>query len=82
MIRGKNELTSVRILVDVDARPKVINEMLYRAADQVDVPLTPVANHPVKVRGARYFRSMQSASGQVMGPLPSTRRSVFCQPII
>ena len=52
-----------RIWVDADACPKVIKEILFRAADRVGVPVTLVANHPLQVPGSRYIRSIQVAAG-------------------
>ena len=52
-----------QIWVDADACPRVIKEILYRAADRVGVPVTLVANHPLQVPGSRYIRSIQVAAG-------------------
>jgi uncharacterized protein YaiI (UPF0178 family) len=52
-----------QIWVDADACPKVIKEILYRAADRVGLPLTLVANQPLQVPGSRYIRSIQVAAG-------------------
>ncbi|MDH3871156.1 MAG: DUF188 domain-containing protein, partial [Gammaproteobacteria bacterium] len=52
-----------QIWVDADACPKVIKEILYRAADRVGVPLILVANQPLQVPGSRYIRSIQVAAG-------------------
>jgi uncharacterized protein YaiI (UPF0178 family) len=51
------------IWVDADACPKVIKEILFRAADRVSVPLTLVANQPLQVPGSRYIRTVQVAAG-------------------
>ena len=51
------------IWVDADACPKVIKEILYRAADRVGVPLTLVANQPLQVPGSRHIRTIQVAAG-------------------
>jgi uncharacterized protein len=53
----------MHIWVDADACPKVIKEILYRAADRVAVPLTLVANQPLQVPGSRYIRSVQVGAG-------------------
>jgi uncharacterized protein YaiI (UPF0178 family) len=53
----------MRIWVDADACPKVIKEILFRAAERMGVALTLVANQPVQVPGSRYIRSVQVASG-------------------
>ena len=38
----------MKIWVDADACPKVIKEILYRASKRVGIPLTLVANRPLK----------------------------------
>ena len=53
----------MKIWVDADACPKVIKEILFRAADRVGVPVTLVANQPVKVPGSRYIHSIQVGTG-------------------
>lgn len=53
----------MRIWVDADACPKVIKEILYRAANRVRVPVTLVANKPLQVPGSRYIRAVQVAGG-------------------
>jgi len=63
LIHRKEQLSSIRIWVDADACPKVIKEILYRAADRVGVPLTLVANQPLQVPGSRYIRSVQVGTG-------------------
>lgn len=52
-----------RIWVDADACPKVIKEILFRAADRVAVPVTLVANQPIQVPRSRHVRAVQVASG-------------------
>ncbi len=52
-----------QIWVDADACPKVIKEILFRAANRVGVPLILVANQPLQVPGSRYIRSIQVAAG-------------------
>ena len=51
------------IWVDADACPKVIKEILYRAADRVAVPVTLVANQPLQIPRSRYIRLVQVAAG-------------------
>lgn len=53
----------MNIWVDADACPKVIKEILFRAAERVGVPLTLVANQPVSVPPSRLIRSIQVGSG-------------------
>jgi hypothetical protein len=52
-----------QIWVDADACPKVIKEILFRAADRVNVPVILVANQPLQVPRSRHIRSIQVASG-------------------
>ena len=52
-----------RIWVDADACPKVIKEILFRAADRVGVPVTLVANQPLQFPRSRHIRSIQVAAG-------------------
>jgi len=52
-----------QIWVDADACPKVIKEILFRAADRVGVTLTLVANQPLQVPRSRYIRSVKVAAG-------------------
>ena len=52
-----------QIWVDADACPKVIKEILYRAADRVGVPLILVANQPLQVPRSRNIRSIQVGAG-------------------
>ena len=53
----------MNIWVDADACPKVIKEILFRAAERVGVELTLVANQPVSVPPSRLIRSVQVGSG-------------------
>jgi uncharacterized protein YaiI (UPF0178 family) len=52
-----------QIWVDADACPKVIKDILFRAADRVGVPLVLVANQPLQVPRSRYIRSVRVAGG-------------------
>jgi len=52
-----------QIWVDADACPKVIKEILFRAADRVGIPVILVANQAISVPGSLYIRSIQVASG-------------------
>jgi len=53
----------MQIWVDADACPKVIKEILYRAAQRCAVPLTLVANQPLSTPPSPYIRSVQVAAG-------------------
>lgn len=58
-----SSVRSKKIWVDADACPKVIKEILFRAADRVGVQVTLVANQPLQVPRSRYIRSIQVAAG-------------------
>jgi uncharacterized protein YaiI (UPF0178 family) len=53
----------MQIWVDADACPAVIKDILFRAAERVQVPLTLVANKPLRTPPSRLIRSLQVASG-------------------
>jgi uncharacterized protein len=52
-----------QIWVDADACPKVIKEILFRAAERVGVQLILVANQALPTPPSRYIRSIQVAAG-------------------
>ena len=56
-------MAAQQIWVDADACPKVIKEILFRAADRVRVSLVLVANQPLQVPGSPHIRSIQVAAG-------------------
>ena len=53
----------MNIWVDADACPNVIKDILYRAAERVGVPLTLVANQPVRVPRSSLIRAVQVSAG-------------------
>ena len=53
----------MQIWVDADACPRVIKEILFRAAQRVEVVLTLVANQPLYVPRSPFLRTMQVPSG-------------------
>ena len=53
----------MHIWVDADACPKVIKEILYRAAERVRVPLTLVANRPLWVPSSPYIKTLKVPAG-------------------
>ena len=53
----------MNIWVDADACPKVIKEILYRAANRTEVMVTLVANQPLSVPQSKYIRAIQVSSG-------------------
>jgi len=52
-----------QIWVDADACPRVIKEILFRAAQRTGVPLVLVANQPLQVPRSRHVRAVQVAAG-------------------
>jgi len=53
----------MQIWVDADACPAVIKEILFRAAERVQLSLTLVANKLLHVPRSRYIRVLQVARG-------------------
>lgn len=53
----------MRIWVDADSCPAVIKEILFRAAERTQSPLTLVANQAMRVPRSRFIRMMQVPSG-------------------
>lgn len=53
----------MQIWVDADACPKVIKEILFRAAVRTGISLTLVANQPLKVPPAPHIRSLVVPAG-------------------
>ena len=53
----------MQIWVDADACPKVIKDILFRAAERVGVSLTLVANRPLKTPPSPYVRTIQVPAG-------------------
>jgi uncharacterized protein len=56
-------MSAKQIWVDADACPKVIKEILFRAADRVGVQVTLVANQFISVPRSRNIRSVQVSAG-------------------
>jgi len=53
----------MHIWVDADACPIVIKEILYRASERLELPLTLVANQPLRTPASRFIKSIQVATG-------------------
>ncbi|MBI1906225.1 MAG: YaiI/YqxD family protein [Rhodocyclales bacterium] len=53
----------MKIWVDADACPAVIKEILFRAANRVQVPLTLIANQMLRVPPSPWIRALQVPSG-------------------
>lgn len=51
------------IWVDADACPRTVRDILYRAAERCEVPLTLVANQALELPRSRYVRMLQVAPG-------------------
>jgi len=56
-------MADMHIWVDADACPKVIKEILYRAAERVKLSVTLVANQPLRTPPSRHIKSVQVAGG-------------------
>jgi len=54
---------TIKLWVDADACPRVIKEVLYRAAEREQVLLTLVANQPLKTPPSRYIKSIKVPAG-------------------
>jgi uncharacterized protein len=53
----------VQIWVDADACPGVIKEILYRAAERMQIPMTLVANQPLRTPRSPFIRTLQVLGG-------------------
>lgn len=53
----------MQIWVDADACPKVIKNILFRAAERVQVCLTLVANQPLRIPQSDHIKSIQVPGG-------------------
>lgn len=53
----------MKIWVDADACPGVIKEILYRAAERAQVPMTLVANQLLRVPASPWIRALQVPAG-------------------
>lgn len=53
----------MKIWVDADACPGVIKEILYRAANRTQIPLTLVANQMLRVPPSPFIRAVQVPGG-------------------
>lgn len=53
----------MQIWVDADACPGPVKEILFRAAQRTGVPLTLVANQPLRTPPARHIRVIQVPGG-------------------
>jgi uncharacterized protein YaiI (UPF0178 family) len=53
----------MQIWVDADACPRVIKDILFRAAERLQVSLTLVANRPLQTPPSRYIKAIQVDGG-------------------
>jgi len=53
----------MKIWIDADACPNVIKEILFRAAERIQVPLTLVANCKIQHPRSEYINAIQVAAG-------------------
>ena len=53
----------MQILVDADACPVVVKEMLFRAAQRVEVCVTLVANKYMRTPPSRFIKALQVPAG-------------------
>lgn len=53
----------MKIWIDADACPVVIREILFRAAERRGIPLTLVANQPIRVPSSTLIKTLQVSSG-------------------
>ncbi len=53
----------MHIWVDADACPNVVKEILYRAAQRVQMPLTLVANQPLRTPSSPLIKTVRVAAG-------------------
>ncbi len=53
----------MKIWVDADACPVVIKEILFKAAERTRVPVTLIANQPIRVPPSRFIHSVQVSAG-------------------
>lgn len=53
----------MHIWVDADACPAVIKDILFRAAERVELPVILVANQPLRTPPSRYIKTIQVAPG-------------------
>ena len=56
-------MVSQQIWVDADACPKVIKEILFRAANRTEIQLSLVANQSIQVPGSRFINTVRVSAG-------------------
>jgi uncharacterized protein len=63
MPKTGNLTHTMQIIVDADACPKVIKEILFRAAERMKIQLTLVANQMLYCPPSKYIRAIQVPAG-------------------
>jgi uncharacterized protein YaiI (UPF0178 family) len=53
----------MHIWVDADACPAVVRDILFRAAERLQLPITLVANKPLRAPASPYIRTIQVSRG-------------------
>lgn len=53
----------MQIWVDADACPKVVKDILFRAADRTQTPLTLIANQPIPTPPSNVIKTVQVPAG-------------------
>jgi uncharacterized protein YaiI (UPF0178 family) len=53
----------MKIWVDADACPVVVKEILYRAAERTEIPITLVANQALRTPKSRFITTVQVPKG-------------------
>jgi uncharacterized protein len=54
---------ALHIWVDADACPNAIKEILFRAAERTETPLTLIANQLIRIPPSRFIKALQVPSG-------------------
>jgi hypothetical protein len=58
-----SEGATMQIWVDADACPNVIKEILFRAAERLQIRTTLVANQPLRIPPSLYIKTIQVPAG-------------------
>lgn len=53
----------MQILVDADACPGVIKEIIFRAVVRMQIPATLIANQPLRIPSSPYIKTLQVQQG-------------------
>ena len=71
-----HRIMAAQIWVDADACPNVIKEILFRAAERTGVPVTLVANQPLRIPRIASLRTLHVSSGFDVADNEIVRRAV------